>query len=60
MSYLTAPMQIFMVLFILIMGPAFILAYMIELGTKHNSARTFYDWEIEGDYEYEDASQRVA
>lgn len=60
MSYLTAGLQIFMVLLLLVFGPAFILAYMIELGTKHNPARTFYDWEIEGDYEYDDASQRVA
>lgn len=60
MSYLTLPLQIFGVLFILIMGPAVILAFMIEIGTRSNPARTFYDWELEGDYEYTPDSQRVA
>lgn len=59
MSYLTAGLQILMVLFILVIGPAFILVYLIELGARSNPARTFYDWEVEGDYEYEDTRQRV-
>ena len=60
MSYLTLPLQVFGVLFIMVFGPAVILAFMIEIGSRSNPARDFYDWEVEGDYEYSDTPSRVA